>query len=120
MNTPTREEAISAEISSYEAMLARKVEIRKALDVAISELTQAYTNIVGAKQIFEEVKRENIEELRLYRQTIRREASEIAQASNEIRNALKGSTIADLREFVSLCERMSALKEKGFKFPATE
>ncbi|MDD1009395.1 hypothetical protein M5G27_18120 [Pseudomonas shahriarae] len=118
MKSLSNEQILASEISSYEEMLKTSIQLKARVDETVTALETSYSNIIGAKSIFEEIKKENIEELRLYRQTIAREVGEITQAVKQLKSNLDSKSLSDLREYVSLCERLKVLQDTGFKFPA--
>lgn len=111
--TPTNEQIISQEISSYEEMLKKASILRDKVDEAKRELYKSYLGIVEAKNEFERIKKENIEEIRLYRQTIQREAADIEKAMSSITKA----RTSELKEYLEICNGLNALKASGFTFP---
>lgn len=115
--TVSAEDILSSEISSYEEMLKTSIQLKSKIDETVDALQASYSNIIGAKSIFEEIKKENIEELRTFRQTVARECAEIAQSVKQLKANLDPKSLADLKEYVSLCERLKTLQDDGFKFP---
>jgi uncharacterized protein involved in exopolysaccharide biosynthesis len=113
----TPEDILSNEISSYEDLLAKSIQLKERVNETGEALTAAYSGIISAKHVFEEIKKENIEELRLYRQTVARECSEVTASIKQLKQAVDEKSLSSLREYVSLCERLKALQDSGFKFP---
>jgi hypothetical protein len=118
MKEITQEDILSAEISSYEEMLEKSAQLKGRVDEMVGQLCAAYSSVIGSKSIFEEIKKENIEEIRLFRQTIVRECSEIVSAVKQMKVIMDGKSLSDLKEYVALCERLNALQGSGFKFPS--
>src|SRR5450830_1911187 len=112
------EDFLSSEISSYEDLLAKSLQLQDRVKETTASLEAAYSGVINAKHVFEEIKKENIEELRVFRQTVTREAAEIAQAIKQLKSTLDPKSQSELREYVALCERLKALQDAGFKFPA--
>ncbi|WP_404938962.1 hypothetical protein P7C00_11250 [Pseudomonas sp. JDS08PS003] len=111
------EEILSSEISSYEELLAKSLQLQGRVKETQASLEAAYSGIINAKHVFEEIKKENIEELRVFRQTVTREAAEVTQAIKHLKSNLDAKSLSDLREYVALCERLKTLQDTGFKFP---
>lgn len=68
---------------------------------------------INAKHVFEEIKKENIEELRVFRQTATREAAEITQPIKQLKSNLDAKSLSEIREYVALCERLNTPKDAG-------
>lgn len=114
----SNEDVLSSEISAYEDLLAKSLQLKERVVETTDALQAAYSGVIAAKHVFEEIKKENIEELRLFRQTIVRECGEVSSTVKHMRSSLDGKSLSDLREYVELCERMKALRDSGFKFPS--
>ncbi|KTC11340.1 hypothetical protein AO391_26590 [Pseudomonas marginalis ICMP 9505] len=117
MSQLSREDFLSSEISSYEELLAKSLQLQDRVKETTASLEAAYSGVINAKHVFEEIKKENIEELRVFRQTVTREAAEITQAIKQLKSNLDAKSLSELREYVGLCERLKALQDAGFKFP---
>ncbi|WP_174376690.1 hypothetical protein [Pseudomonas koreensis] len=117
MKTPSHEQILSSEISSYEEMLKKSSQLKEQIDLTVENLAASYTNIISSKAIFEDIKKENIEELRVFRQTVAREVGEITQAIKQLKSNLDAKSLSDLKDYIALCERLKALQDAGFKFP---
>ncbi|WP_047528603.1 hypothetical protein [Pseudomonas sp. 11/12A] len=117
MKDITREDFLSAEISNFEEMLKKSIQLKEQVDQTVESLAASYSNVIGSKAIFEEIKKENIEELRVFRQAVTRETAEITQAIKQLKSNLDAKSLSELREYVALCERLKTLQDAGFKFP---
>jgi hypothetical protein len=114
----SNEEILTSEISAYEDLLAKSIQLKERVVETTDALQAAYSGVIAAKHVFEEIKKENIEELRLFRQTIVRECAEVGSAMKHMKLSFEGKALSDLREYVGLCERIKALRDSGFSFPS--
>ena len=83
------EDFISQEISSYEVQLNDLEILKKKVKESVDELASSYCGIINAKENFEFVKKQNIEELRLYKFAIKAECDEIEKRMKQITDLSK-------------------------------
>ncbi|PWE39585.1 hypothetical protein C9I50_18095 [Pseudomonas prosekii] len=117
MSQINSEEILSSEISSYEELLAKSLQLQDRVKETQASLEAAYSGVINAKHVFEEIKKENIEELRVFRHVVTREAAEITRSIKQLKSNLDAKSLSEIREYVALCERLKTLQDAGFKFP---
>ena len=105
---------ISGEISAYEKALEAINQLKVKVKEGREELGKAYLGIIEAKKEFENVKKQNIEEIRQYRFAISVECKEISNQVEAIKNISTAVHANELRSFVESCERLNALSQSGF------
>ena len=110
----THDQVVSQELSSLEQQLRYAREVREAVRKAKDELEKDYSGLILAKEIFEGVKKENLEEIRRYKFSIAAELKEIKAAMSEISTLASPERVKQLREFSDACDRLNQLRTAGF------
>lgn len=120
MSGISNQNIINQEISSYEVQLndleILKIKVKEATD----ELTAAYFGVINAKENFGFVKKQNIEELRLYKFAIKSECDEISKQIISISEMSKKFNLKELADFASACAVIDGFYKAGLfdKFKA--
>ena len=110
----TRESVISQEISTLEQQLRYANEVRKKVSEATEELTKAYFGLINAKDEFDKIKKENIEEIRRYKYAISAETRDIEANIKIMSSAVSKERLEQLKAFADVCERLQSLRSAGF------
>lgn len=97
-----------------EQQLKYKKDMVAAIQSAHSELSDLYIGLINAKDEFEKIKKENIEEIRRYKYAISSEVKEICSDVKRITDSITKDKLADLSLFVDACEKLQALRSTGF------
>jgi hypothetical protein len=108
--------------NSYEMQLKYLEEMKAKVDIAKTELEQSYISVIDCKSLFQEFKKENIEEIRSYKFSIN---SEVVSIKNSMKSLLQEASdigLSDMKDFVGICERLNSLQKDGFfdRFYLTE
>lgn len=98
---------VEQEISAYETQLAYLNEMKQKVDQMVDELSDSYGRVINAKAMFEQIKKENIEELRTYKYAITKESKEIQEAMQCIRKAVDQVPIAEIQKVTTALTALS-------------
>jgi hypothetical protein len=105
---------IAGEISAYEHQLEVINTLKLKIKEGTNELKASYKAVIDSKSIFQEIKKQNIEEIRQYKFAIASECKEIKTQADAITSAFSKDRISSLKEFADVCERISKLENDGF------
>jgi hypothetical protein len=108
-----KEDFINQEISTYEVQLNEIEVLKKKVADATQDLTNSYFGIINAKEKFEFVKKQNIEELRLYKFAIKAECDEISKQIINISEISKKFNLKDLENFAKACATLDEFYKNG-------
>jgi hypothetical protein len=114
MRMINRDVFVEQEISTYEMKLRTLNELKDAVDKATKDLEASYLGIVRAKNVFMDIKKENLDELRRYKLAVETECKEIGRYMDLVRTLVKSDEIKNIHEFAAACERLNALQKDGF------
>lgn len=109
----TNENAIVQEISALEQQMIYANELKKKIKEATDELSLSYLALIDTKSVFEKIKKQNLEEIRLYRHSV---SSESKALSSDVNIAVKSITpekLNQLKDLADICERLNSIRASG-------
>ena len=109
-----QKDILDREVKILEQQEKYAAELRDSIRVATKELTDSYMGLIDAKNVFDGVKKANLEEVRLYKFAISAEAKEICADVKRISESVPKDGMTQLLQFVDACERIQSLRLAGF------
>lgn len=110
-----KSESVAAlEISILEQQSKYANDLRESILKATDELRDSYLGLISAKEGFESIKKENLDEIRRFKHAISSEAKEICANVKLINDVIGKGDITKLLQFVEVCNRIRELRDSGF------
>jgi prefoldin subunit 5 len=105
---------IEQEISVLEQQLSVVETLKAKVKETTEELAQSYIGIINAKEEFQKIKKQNLEELRTYKLAVSTECREIKIQIETINKLAREVSSSEIKTFVESCERLARLDAEGF------
>ena len=114
MSDITNELAITQEISTLEEQMRYANDLRANIAKATNELANGYIGLINAKDEFQRIKKDNIDEIRRYKFAISAEVKEVESDLKRLAGFVSKERLAQLKEFADVCERLELLRSAEF------
>lgn len=110
--------ATVSEMTAYESATAQNMKLREHMMETRQSLNNECVLIIDAMELAFDSKKESLDKLRDYKASVVREVSEVTAALCKLKELTSDKLLKEqtfqLKEFLSVCERLKELQESGF------